>query len=103
MTRNRLLLAVPLLALVPVAARAQTSYPMVTRVEPAAVQRGTSTEISITGNGTGNTGGDFSGAWSMLCQVPGLQGEVLSVEKPEPPAAKAKAKGKGRGTRRASS
>jgi len=71
MIRSRLILAaVALIALVP-AARAQTSYPMLSRVEPTALQRGTTAEVTI--SGTGN----FAGAWQILCESPGLSGEVI--------------------------
>ncbi len=71
MTRSRLIVtAIALIALVP-AARAQTSYPMLSRVEPTALRRGTSAEVTI--SGTGN----FAGAWQMLCEPSGLSGEVL--------------------------
>ncbi|MDR3634457.1 MAG: PPC domain-containing protein [Isosphaeraceae bacterium] len=67
-----------------VPAVAQTSYPMLTRIEPAAAQRGQSVEITIAG------GGSFEGASQLLCQGPGLSGEILSVEKPPPAPAKGK-------------
>jgi hypothetical protein len=60
-----------LIAVVP-AARAQTSYPMLSRVEPTALQRGKAAEVTI--SGTGN----FAGAWQVLCEGPGLTGEVLA-------------------------
>lgn len=71
-------------------ALAQTSYPMVTRVEPAAVRRGTTTELLIggTSGGTGGVGADFRGAFQVLAQPPGLVGEVLSSGEPEPAEAK---------------
>lgn len=74
--------------------QAQTGYPMVSRVVPAAVQRGTSVELTFGSSGNGS--GDFSGAFAVLCEGTGLKGEVLSVEKPAPRAA---GKAKGRGTR----
>jgi hypothetical protein len=70
MSRRHLIrTAVVLTALVPTA-RAQTSYPMLSRVEPTALQRGTTAEVTI--SGTGN----FAGAWQILCEAPGLSGEV---------------------------
>jgi hypothetical protein len=78
----------------PTAGRAQTAYPMALRVDPIAVSRGTTVDISIFGRE------NFSGAWAMLCEGPGLRGEVLGAEKVEPP--KTKAKGGGR-RRRATS
>lgn len=83
-----------LLSLSVAPAQAQTSYPMITRVEPAAARRGTTTEVSIAGGGTSNVGGDFAGAWKLLCEGPGLTGEVVGVDEVERPAAKAKAQGK---------
>ncbi|MGP0068878.1 MAG: pre-peptidase [Isosphaeraceae bacterium] len=68
--------------LLTVACLAQTSYPMTTRVEPIAVTRGRSAEILISGQEK------FDGAWALLCQGPGLHGEVLKVETPERPQAK---------------
>jgi hypothetical protein len=82
------------LLLIGPSARAQTSYPMVGRVEPTAVQRGRTAELSLVTSGNG--GGDISGAFAVLAQPPGLRGEVVSSEKTEPPANK-----KGRGTHRA--
>ena len=43
-------------------ARAQTSYPMLTRVSPAAAQRGKTVDVTITGLGL------FEGAWEVLCE-----------------------------------
>ncbi len=64
--------------------RAQTSYPMTLSVEPIAVSRGQTAMITITGRE------NFSGAWKLLCEGPGLRGEVQNVEKAEP---KMKARG----------
>ena len=55
-------------------ARAQTSYPMTLTVEPIAVSRGQTAEITISGRE------NFSGAWKLLCEGPGLRGEVQTVE-----------------------
>ena len=55
-------------------ARAQTSYPMLGRVEPTALQRGQRSEITISGKGS------FAGAWQLLCEGPGLSGEVLDAK-----------------------
>ena len=79
--------------LAPAAGVAQTSYPMLLRVEPVAVRRGETTEIGI--SGTEN----WAGAWGLLCEPPGLRGEILKVE-PIPPAAADKRAG---GRRRAAS
>src|SRR4051794_5170657 len=81
-------LALALAASAP-ALRAQTSYPMLSRVEPTAVQRGTTVEVAIAGTGS------FAGARQLLCERPGLEGEVLDgdVEK-EKAAAKGMARAK---------
>ena len=47
---------------------------MLTRVEPTALQRGQTAEVTI--SGTGN----FAGAWQILCEGPGLAGEVVGPE-----------------------
>src|SRR5262249_13023598 len=72
------------------------SYPMVTRVEPAAVQRGTSAELMIAGGGNG--GGGFSGGFNLVVQPPGLRGGGVKAgpRGPVPP----QAHGQGRGGRR---
>jgi hypothetical protein len=67
--------------------RAQTSYPMVTRVEPTAARRGTTAEFTVSGVG------NFAGASVLLCEEPGLKGDVLGVQ--APPART----GRGRGRR----
>jgi hypothetical protein len=72
----------------PLPGRAQTSYPMTLRVDPIAVSRGRTAEITVMGRE------NFSGAWALLCQEPGLHGEVLPMATVEPPP-KAKAKGGG--------
>jgi hypothetical protein len=59
-------------------ARAQTSYPMTLYVDPIAVSRGQTVEITISGRE------NFSGAWKLLCQGPGLRGEVHNVANIEP-------------------
>ena len=63
---------------------AQTSYPMLSRVEPVAVRRGQTVEITIAGQQ------NFNGAFGLLCQQPGLRGEVLKVEIIEPAQTKAR-------------
>src|SRR4051794_20319971 len=84
MSRPRLILAVVALGAFAPALRAQTSYPMLSRVEPTAVQRGTAVEITIAGTGS------FAGAWQLLCEGPGLGGEVIGGDaaKKEDAAAK---------------
>ena len=57
------------------AARAQTSYPMTLYVDPIAVSRGQTVEITISGRE------NFSGAWKLLCEGPGLRGEVRDSRK----------------------
>ncbi len=71
MSRSRVILAAVALAAFVPTVRAQTSYPMLSRIEPAAVQRGKTAEMTISG------GGNFRGAWRLLCESPGLDGEVL--------------------------
>ncbi len=61
----------------------QTSYPMITRVEPAAVRKGETVEVVITGAGS------FTGATTLLFEGIGLAGEVVpSVDEPPPAVAK---------------
>jgi hypothetical protein len=78
-----------LAGIAPAMSRAQTSYPMMLRVEPVAIQRGQTAEIAISGRE------NWSGAWGLLCQQPGLRGEVLKVETVQPAQTK-----KGGGGRR---
>jgi len=78
---------------------AQTGYPMLTRVEPVALQRGTTASVTISSSGTTGGSGSFNGASSILAQAPGLKGVVLSSETIQPEVAKAK----GRGNRRTTS
>jgi hypothetical protein len=63
---------------------AQTSYPMTTRVEPTAATRGRTVELLISGQE------NFDGAWAVLCQGPGLHGEVVKVETPDRPQARSR-------------
>jgi len=72
--------------------QAQTSYPMLLRIEPVAVTRGQTVEISIAGQE------NFNGAFGLLCQQPGIRGEVLKVETVEPAQPKARPKGRRRAT-----
>jgi hypothetical protein len=58
------------------AAVAQTSYPMVTRVFPAGVQRGTTTEVTVSG------AQNFAGAYKILFEGEGLTAEIEPA-KPE--------------------
>ncbi|MDB5349153.1 MAG: putative pre-peptidase [Planctomycetota bacterium] len=87
---GRLLLGVIAIAgllIPPPVARAQTSYPMLARVHPVAVQRGTSAEISV--GGVGN----FAGATSLLFEGTGLTGVILVADSG---ASKSARKGAGR-------
>ncbi len=68
----------------PSSCNAQTSYPMLLRVEPVAVTQGRTVEITIAGQE------NFNGAFGLLCQQPGLRGEVLKVETVEQPKSKAR-------------
>jgi hypothetical protein len=87
-----ILTAVVLVLLAPgLRLRAQTSYPMLSRIEPTAVQRGTSVDLVISATGPGS----FAGAWKLLCEPTGLTGEVIADD-----ADKEKDKGKGMRTAR---
>jgi hypothetical protein len=63
---------------------------MTLRVDPIAVSRGRTVEIAVSGRE------NFNGAWALLCEGPGLRGEVLGAETVEPPKAKARAGGRRR-------
>src|SRR5262249_20851278 len=67
--------------------RAQPGYPMVSRVEPAAVQRGQTVEVTIAGNQ------DFSGASALLFEGTGLSAEVLAASSDSGPAMKRRGRG----------
>lgn len=56
-------------------AAAQTSYPMVTHVFPAGVQRGTTAQITISGQR------NFAGAYRLLFEGEGLSAEILPPDK----------------------
>jgi hypothetical protein len=62
---------------------AQTSYPMLTQVYPAGVQRGTTTEVTVSGSR------NFAGAYRVLFEGEGLTAVILP---PKPAEAKADAK-----------
>ena len=66
------------------AASAKTSYPMIMRVEPVVMTRGQSVELTISGCEK------FDGAFGLICQQPGLRGEILMVEANERPETKAR-------------
>jgi hypothetical protein len=65
-----------ILLLSPAAGPAQTSYPMVSRIEPAALQAGRSAEFTISGTQ------DFSGASALLFEGSGLSAEVVDAGDP---------------------
>ncbi len=88
MKRTALILSLTLAA---AAARGQTSYPMISRVEPTAIQRGKTVELAIAGDG------DFSGASGLLAEGSGLAGEIVPAKAAEPTPDKAKAARRGRG------
>src|ERR1041385_9139154 len=52
-------------------ALAQTSYPMLMQVYPAGIQRGTTTDVTVTG------ARNFAGAYKVLFQGAGLSAEVI--------------------------
>jgi Bacterial pre-peptidase C-terminal domain len=64
---------------------------MTSRIDPVAVRRGQTVEIDV--SGTMN----WTGAWGLLCEPPGLRGEVLKIEKTQPAPTKASAGGRRRG------
>ncbi|HEV3162948.1 MAG TPA: PPC domain-containing protein [Isosphaeraceae bacterium] len=70
------------LALLGREAAAQTSYPMITRAQPCALQRGKTAEVTIIGNH------DFSGASGLLFEGSGLSGQVLDAGTGPKPDAK---------------
>ena len=53
-------------------APAQTSYPMITHVTPAAIQRGRTTEVRVEGRM------NFAGAYKALFEGPGVTAEVVA-------------------------
>jgi hypothetical protein len=67
MTRSFVLLV----ALLPSAALAQTSFPMITHVNPVAVQRGHTSEVTVEGQQS------FAGAYKFLTEGAGLSAEVV--------------------------
>jgi hypothetical protein len=72
-------LATLLVALVPDISAAQTSFPMVTYVTPVAVQRGTTSEVSVQCQTS-----SLAGAYKVIFEGPGLEAEVLPVAQPAP-------------------
>ena len=65
----------PILFLFASLASAQTSYPMITHCTPVAVQRGTTTEITVEGQM------NFAGVHKMLVEGKGVSGVILSDPK----------------------
>src|SRR5689334_7360108 len=68
MTRR---IAALVLALLPTAALAQTSFPMITHVNPVAVQRGHTSEVTVEGQQ------NFAGAYKFLTEGAGLSAEII--------------------------
>src|SRR5205807_516601 len=68
------------LLLVPASARAQTSYPMLTSVYPAGLQRGTTAELTVTGTN------NFAGAYEVLFEGKGLSAAIEATPGPDPKA-----------------
>src|SRR5690349_6233483 len=63
-------------------AHAQTSYPMITHVQPVAVQRGKTTEITVEGQM------NFAGTYKALFDGTGLSAEVVAEPPPKADAPK---------------
>lgn len=59
--------------------RAQTSYPMITHVQPVAVQRGKTTEVTVEGQM------NFLGTYKALFDGAGLSAEIVSEPPPKAP------------------
>ncbi len=59
-------------------ASAQTSYPMLTTVYPAGIQRGKTAEVTVTGTN------NFAGASGALFEGSGLSAEVVPLAPPKP-------------------
>src|SRR5262249_59232146 len=78
MSRTAVLAALVLAA----PAVAQTSFPMITHVSPVAVQRGTTTEITVEGQM------NFQGAYRVLIPGGGLTAEVVTGPEPKSAAGK---------------
>src|SRR5712692_7036121 len=69
---------------------AQTSYPMITHTSPVAVQRGKTSEVTVSGQM------DFSGVYKVLFEGQGLSAEIVPVPNPSnlPPQPKPAKQGK---------
>jgi hypothetical protein len=72
-------LAVLLALVVPAAAAAQTSFPMVTHVTPVAVQRGTTTEVTVDCRTS-----TLFGAYKVLVEGAGVTAEVVPAKDAKP-------------------
>jgi hypothetical protein len=73
-------LLIPALLFVTATANAQTSFPMITHCTPVAVQKGTTTEITVEGQM------NFAGAHKVLIEGKGVTAEVVPDAKGQPPA-----------------
>jgi hypothetical protein len=78
MRANRLVLAASLVALAPLAAWGQTSYPMITHTHPVAVQRGKTTEVTVEGQQ------NFLGAYKVLVEGEKVLAAVVPAAPPKP-------------------
>ena len=58
---------------------AQTSYPMITHTSPVAVQRGKTSEVTVSGQM------DFSGVYKVLFEGQGLSAEIAPAPNPPSP------------------
>ena len=74
------------MAFVATCAHGQTSYPMLSRVHPVAIQRGQSAEIAIGGQG------NFAGASAVLFEGKGLSADVVATDQPKTKSSSKKAK-----------
>ncbi|MCS6866620.1 MAG: PPC domain-containing protein [Gemmataceae bacterium] len=66
--------------LFPALATGQTSFPMVTHVSPVAVQRGTTTEVTVECRNS-----SLAGAYKVLFEGTGVSAEVVPGKAPPPP------------------
>ena len=90
--RANLVVLVTFAAVLP-AASAQTSYPMISRVSPTAIQRGQSAEVTIGGAGS------FEGATQLLFEGTGISAEIVPGEPPAAAPAKKGRRNNGSATR----
>src|SRR5438105_3107062 len=66
-----------LLCLIPAAAQAQTSFPMVTHVTPVAVQRGTTAEVTVECRTS-----SLAGAYKVMFEGEGVSADVIPPKEP---------------------